>query len=214
MSDKAAFDKIYSKPGAIWTQEQPPQKLVSLVEDGILKPGKVLDSACGEGTASVYLAKEGFDVTGIDFSEKAIDYAHERASKEGVEVNFMVMDALELEKLSGAFNFIFEWGLIHHLPPDQVEPYIQKIVQALAPEGLYMTNSFNINSDAYGKKGERQRKTPLGTELYFYTQEEMRELFSKYFTIIREEIVALEGRGITQPGNFFLLKKIAEKETI
>jgi 2-polyprenyl-3-methyl-5-hydroxy-6-metoxy-1,4-benzoquinol methylase len=213
MSDKAAFENIYSKPGAIWTQENPPQKLVSLVEGGILKPCKVLDSACGEGTAAVYLAKEGFDVTGIDFSEKAIDYAKSRASKEGAEIDFMVMDVLEIEKLSNAFNFVFEWGLIHHLPPEQVEPYVRKIVKVLAQDGMYMTNSFNVEAEAYGKKGERARKTPLGTELYYYSQQEMHDLFSKYFEILQEDIVALEGKGISQPGNFFLLKK-AQKEGI
>lgn len=211
MSDKAAFENIYSKPGAIWTQENPPQKLVNLVENGILKPSKVLDSACGEGTAAIYLAKEGFDVTGIDFSGKAIDYAHERAAKEGVEVNFMVMDALEIEKFSNEFNFVFEWGLIHHLPPEQVESYIQKIAKVLAQDGMYMTNSFNIEAEAYGRKRQRVRKTSLGTELHYYFQQEMHDLFSKYFEILQEEIVALEGKGILQPGNFFLLKKLDQK---
>jgi 2-polyprenyl-3-methyl-5-hydroxy-6-metoxy-1,4-benzoquinol methylase len=205
MSDKQAFEQIYSKPGAIWTQEKPPHKLVDIVENGILKPGPVLDSACGEGTAAVYLAKEGFDVTGIDFAEKAIEYANKRAAEEGVSVDFLVMDALELEKLSNTFNFIFEWGLIHHLPEEQVEPYIQKVLQVLAPEGLYMTNSFNIESEAYGQRGQRVRKTPLGTELHYYTEQEMHDLFAKYFTILEETIVPLEGKGISQPGNFFLL---------
>jgi 2-polyprenyl-3-methyl-5-hydroxy-6-metoxy-1,4-benzoquinol methylase len=208
MSNKSAFEKIYSKPGAIWTQDDPPKKLVDLIKAGILKPCKVLDSACGEGTSAVYLAKNGFDVTGIDFSEKAIEYAKGRATREGAEVNFMVMDALKMENLADTFDFIFEWGLIHHLPPEQVEPYIQKIVKVLAQDGMHMTNSFNIESEAYGKKGERARKTPLGTELYYYSKQEMHNLFSKYFEILQEEIVALEGKGISQPGNFFLLKKI------
>jgi cyclopropane fatty-acyl-phospholipid synthase-like methyltransferase len=207
MSDKAAFEHIYSKPGAIWTQDTPPEKLATLVENGVLKPGKVLDSACGEGTAAVYLAREGFDVTGIDFSEKAIEYAHTRATEQGAEVNFMVMDALEIEKLSETFNFVFEWGLIHHLSPEQVELYIEKVSKVLIPGGLYMTNTFNIESEAYGQKGEKVRKTPLGTELYYYTQEEMRALFSKHFDVIEEEIVPLQGKGISQPGNFFLLRK-------
>ncbi len=207
MSDKSSFEHIYSKPGAIWTQEQPPQKLMRLVERGILKPGKVLDSACGEGTSAIYLAKEGFDVTAIDFSEKAIEYARQHALKEGAHVNFMVMDVMEVERLPGTFNFVFEWGLIHHLPPEQVEPYVQKIANVLTQGGLYMTNSFNINSEAYGQKGERVRKTPLGTKLCYYSQQEMHDLFAKYFSILEEEIVALEGKGISQPGNFFLLQK-------
>ena len=37
--------------------------------------GKILDLACGKGRHSVYLNSLGYNVTGIDLSEKSIDYA-------------------------------------------------------------------------------------------------------------------------------------------
>lgn len=208
MSDIHTFEKIYSSPGAaIWTQETPPEKLIEFIDMGIIKPGKALDSACGEGTAAVYLAQKEFDVTGIDFSEKAIEYAKARANKEGVNPNFLQMNALEIEKLAESFDFIFEWGLLHHLNPNNLQSYFEKINTVLAPNGLYMTNSFNDQSNQYGYKGQKVRKTPLGTELFYYSQEEMTKKLSHYFDIIEQKIVPMIGKGISQPGNFFLLGK-------
>ena len=45
-------------------------KLIQLIEP--TKASRVLDLACGKGRHSIYLNKKGFDVTGIDLSEKSI----------------------------------------------------------------------------------------------------------------------------------------------
>ena len=208
MSEKYAFDKIYEKPdSAIWTMEEPPQILKDLVENGTIKPGRTLDIACGEGTAAVYLARKGFSVLGIDFSEKAIEYARARAVKKGVQAEFAVMDATDLSGLNETFDFIFEWAIIHHLKLEQVGPYLKQIPKLLKPGGLYLTNSFNIDSPLYGQPGVRVRKTFLGTELLYHSQKEMRELLSEDFKILKEEIVPLVGKGVSQIGNFFLAQK-------
>jgi hypothetical protein len=73
--------------------------------------------------------------------------------------------------------------------------------------GLYLSASFNPNSNVYGKSGQRYRETPLGTKLYYRSPEELKKLLAPNFDILREEVIQLEGRGISQPGNFFLLRK-------
>ncbi|NWG11350.1 class I SAM-dependent methyltransferase [Candidatus Bathyarchaeota archaeon] len=61
--------------------------LVNLVEKGVIKKGKALDICCGAGTNTVYLAKKGFEVTGIDISSKAIEYATEKAKQANVNID-------------------------------------------------------------------------------------------------------------------------------
>lgn len=48
----------------------PEQSLVDNIN--YLKAGTVLDLACGDGRNAIYLAEEGFEVTGVDFSDEAL----------------------------------------------------------------------------------------------------------------------------------------------
>ncbi|HEY5220671.1 MAG TPA: class I SAM-dependent methyltransferase [Candidatus Paceibacterota bacterium] len=209
MSDKPAFDKIYEKPDtAVWTTDEPPRMLRVAIEGQKISPSKVLDVACGEGAFSVYLAKHGFQVTGIDFSENAIEYAKARADKEKLDIRFLVIDATKLDDLHETFDFVFEWALIHHLEESMVKPYIDSVARKLNPGGWYMTNSFNIESPLYGTPGVRVRKTFLGTELHYHSQDEMRDLFSPYFEIVESAIEPIVGKGdVFQIGNFFLMRR-------
>jgi hypothetical protein len=52
------------------------------------------------------------------------------------------------------------------------------------------------------------RKTHIGTELLYHSQDEIRALLKPHFKILREEIINLVGKGVFQPGNFFLAEKL------
>lgn len=57
---------------------------------------RILDLACGTGVHAVHWAKQGHAVTGVDLSETFIAQARERASREGVSVEFIVSDIRNL----------------------------------------------------------------------------------------------------------------------
>lgn len=66
------------------------QFIDNLVTGLKLEPGcRVLDLACGKGRHSIYLAEKGFNVTGIDLSEKSISYALQHARS---RLDFFVHD--------------------------------------------------------------------------------------------------------------------------
>lgn len=60
------------------------------------KPKKILDCATGTGDIAFMLEKKGAEVTGLDFSEKMIEFAQERATKQGSKTKFMVGDIQKL----------------------------------------------------------------------------------------------------------------------
>jgi len=60
-------------------------------------PKAILDGGCGTGGHAIPLAKRGYEVTGVDLSEDMINIAKEKASKDGINVDFNVMDLRELE---------------------------------------------------------------------------------------------------------------------
>jgi len=65
-----------------WNIEAPPHLLVRLVKEGMIKPCKAIDLGCGTGNYAIYLAEQGFDVTGVDSSATAIQIAAEKARGE------------------------------------------------------------------------------------------------------------------------------------
>lgn len=210
--DKEVFEKVYEKSGAAWTKSEPPEELVKLIESGKVKPCKAIDIGCGEGFYSIYLASKGFEVLGIDLSEKAISYAKENAAKQGLNIRFMRMDASDLDKLNEKFDIVFEWAIMHHIMPPQRQEYVDIIRRILSKGGKYISVSFNEQSHNFGEPGKKVRtvpagaRMPSGTNLYFSSMDEIRELFRPYFRIIESRLIEWT---ITKPhiGNYFLMEK-------
>ena len=112
------WDQIYRKyPVDSWGWElgKPRPILVEFVEKGLIKKGKTLDLCCGTGTNTVYLAEKGFEVTAIDISERATEYAKEKAEHANVKINFMTQSFVGLSFEDKAFDFVFDMGCFHHV---------------------------------------------------------------------------------------------------
>lgn len=69
MGDKTYWDSKFEIRGD--NLLSPEKALVNNI--GYLKRGTVLDVACGDGRNALYLLQKGFDVTGVDFSNKALN---------------------------------------------------------------------------------------------------------------------------------------------
>ncbi len=66
---------------------------------------KILDVGCGTGRHAIELAKRGYSVTGVDLSENMLDKAREKAIEAGVQIDFQIADARNLQ-------FEDEFGLV------------------------------------------------------------------------------------------------------
>lgn len=193
--DKEIFEKIYESPKAVWTRTEPQQELIELIESGKIKACKAIDIGCGEGYYSIYLASKGFDVLGIDLSERAIHYAKENAAKCGVNVRFAAMDIADLGKLKERFDFVLEWEVMHHIMPPQRQKYVEDVDKLLNHNGKYLSVCFNEQSPEFGGAGKKYRKSSLETTLYYSSQSELKELFEPHFRIIEAKLIQVIGRG-------------------
>ena len=177
-----------------WNIEEPPKALVELVETGKVRPCKTLDLGCGTGHYAIYLARQGFDVTGVDICPTAIRIAKENAKKKGAKCRFLVADLLgDLKEVEGTFDFAFDWELLHHMLPEQREKYVWNVHSKLNPKGRYVSLCFSEKDPEFGGSG-KYRKTPLGTVLYFSSEEELRDLFEPYFCIDELKTIEISGK--------------------
>jgi 2-polyprenyl-3-methyl-5-hydroxy-6-metoxy-1,4-benzoquinol methylase len=69
-----------------------------------------LDLCCGAGTNPVYLAEKGFEVTAIDISQRAIEYAKEKAEHVNVKINFMIQSFVDLPFGDEEFILFLTWA--------------------------------------------------------------------------------------------------------
>ncbi len=71
-----------------WSHAVPTDYLTEAIQQRS-EPGRALDVGCGTGTDSVFLATQGWSVTGVDFVSDALAMAKERASKANVSPTFV-----------------------------------------------------------------------------------------------------------------------------
>jgi len=103
--DSGRWDERYSTEELVWHAE-PNASLVEEVGRAGLLPGRALDLACGEGRNSLWLAAQGWQVTGVDFSRVAIAKAKQLAAQRSIEVDFLVADVVDWVPPAQAFDLV------------------------------------------------------------------------------------------------------------
>jgi ubiquinone/menaquinone biosynthesis C-methylase UbiE len=176
-----------------WELGKPRQILVEYVEEGVVKKGKALDICCGAGTNTVYLAEKGFDVTGIDISPTAVEYAKAKAAVARVNIRFMVQDFLQLPFADEEFDFVFDMGCFHHVKTRDRATFIDGVSRVLKKGGCYMLTCFSYKN---------------GSGWNHFTKQQIIELFQGRFEMGQfRHYPSVEGDGVTRYFYTVLMKK-------
>jgi SAM-dependent methyltransferase len=99
---------------------------------------RILELGCGVGNNSIALAAEGFQVTGIDFSDVAIAKAEARSSEKGTDAIFLVSSIEELIIHSEYYDYIFDRGAFVCLSNVQIEKSLKSIYASLKLGGKFV----------------------------------------------------------------------------
>jgi SAM-dependent methyltransferase len=130
-----AWNERYRAVDLVWGTE--PNRFVAQVLGRREPTGRALDLACGEGRNAIWLAKRGWSVTGVDYSDVALERARKLASAEGVEVDWVRADVTSYEADPGAFALVIVSYL--QLPGAARQLVLSRAARALAPGGeLFM----------------------------------------------------------------------------
>jgi ubiquinone/menaquinone biosynthesis C-methylase UbiE len=184
-----SYDIAYRKfeENLPWCLEEIPSCFKKLITSKEIPACKTLDVGCGTGNYAKYLSLMGFEVLGIDFSEKAIELARRKYISEK-RLTFNVGNAFSLSKINQKFDFIYEVSLLHNIPPRKREQYIDQILSVLNSKGKFLVCCFSDQDEHF--KGNKEVYFPdLDNTVYPLSEKELVSLFSKNFYIKKIEKV-------------------------
>lgn len=152
----------------------------------LLPKGNILFVAEGEGRNAVFAAKNGFKVCAFDYSESGQQKALLLAKENGVTIDYLVADVLELPYEKESFDalvFIFA-----HFPTEIRKEAHLKLLELLKPGGKILSEAFGKEQLNYTSGG------PKDIDMLF-SEEEVKNEFPnvRYEHLSTDKIVLNEG---------------------
>jgi SAM-dependent methyltransferase len=132
------WDASYRDGPAPWDIGEPQPAVVRLASGGVFA-GAVLDAGCGTGDNALHLATQGAQVLGVDVAVSAVSIASENAKARGIDAEFIVADALRLDRLGRVFDTVLDCALFHAFDNDERRDYVVSLASVTRPGGhLYV----------------------------------------------------------------------------
>ena len=142
---QAEWDQRYAVGQQLWSG-RPNGALVAEVTG--LPPGRALDVGCGEGADAVWLARAGWQVTGLEVSGVALDRAAGHAQDAGVPIQWVHAGLAEAQLPPGSFDLVSaQYPALLRTPHGAAE---QALLAAVAPGGtLLVVHHAGMESQDY-----------------------------------------------------------------
>jgi SAM-dependent methyltransferase len=144
---------------------------------------RVLDLGCGSGWLSIYLARDGFTVTGLDISDQALFLAKTWAEQENLAIKFDTGDIAEMSYAPGSFDAVVANSIFEHLPFDLAVSTLELLKTLLVP-GAAFIGCFDKVGGGPGEFYELSDGTHVYTDkprrgmlLRYFSNDELRRIF-------------------------------------
>jgi len=146
---KLHWEEVYAtkKPTDVsWYQAEPALSLEFIISIGLSQRSRIIDVGGGASVLVDRLLDEGFkDLTVLDISSNAINYAKERLGKRAENVTWIETDATEF-KPPDKYDFWHDRAVFHFLTdPGDRKKYIQAMDKSLNPGGHVLISTFALD---------------------------------------------------------------------
>lgn len=138
----------------------------------LVKSTRLLDVACGEGSFAIEMAKQGWNVTGVDQSEEMLRLARHRAKESKQKIDYLKQDMRYID-FNNEFDMVTCWydSLNYMITNDDLQSSFNNIARALKPSGWFL---FDMNT-IYGLAVRWQQRN-------CYVQQETSDLLELHRT--------------------------------
>ena len=147
------FDDMYASSVPPWDIGRPQPAFQELARSRGLA-GKVVDVGCGTGEHALLAATLGHEALGVDIAPRAIEQAEAKAARRGLQVRFLVWDALRLAELGEQFDTVLDCGLFHVLDDADRVRLVHALAAVVPLGGRYHMLCFSDRQP--GERGPRR----------------------------------------------------------
>ncbi len=130
---RSSWEERYGGADAIWSGNPNPQLVAEVAG---LAVGRALDVGCGEGADALWLARAGWQVTGVDVAAAALARARAQADREGVDVDWQRVDLAQWD--TGVEEFDLVTAQYFHWPPAPRAALFTRLARAVRPGGTLL----------------------------------------------------------------------------
>ena len=110
-----------------------------MIEALSLRPGdRVLDLGCGPGLYASRFARAGLQVTGVDYSQRSIEFASKYAQENNLDITYRYQNYLELNDENQFDAALLIYGDFCPLNPEQRSKLLGNVHRALKPDRKFV----------------------------------------------------------------------------
>lgn len=162
------------------------ERITGILQKYGIENDLVLDLGCGTGTLTELLAKEGYDMIGIDYSQEMLARAMEKRDESGLQILYLLQDMREFE-LYGTVKAIVSVcdSLNYLLEEEDVIETFRLVNNYLDPKGLFI---FDFNTVYKYKEvigdatiAENREDCSFIWENYYHEEDEINEYEVTFF---------------------------------
>ena len=138
------------------------------------KAADILELCCGTGRLTIPIAKDGYNISGVDYTSSMLEQARLKASEAGLEIEFVEADIRTLD-LQKKYDLIFiPFNSIHHIYQNEdLFKALDVVKSHLKDGGLFLLDCFNPNIQYIVEHEKKQ------VEVAEYTTKDGREVLIK-----------------------------------
>jgi len=154
---------------------------------------RILEIGCGAGNNLWFAAREGFNVTGLDGSQSAIDFARQRFANDGLTGEFHVGDFSQLPFPDDRFDIVIDRAALTCSGFSFAQKTVAEVRRVLLPGGQFFFNPYSDRHSSYtaGQPGpdgltiniDGGTLTGIGP-IYFYSKRDLNAIFAHGWTIL------------------------------